>query len=587
MSVFAKLARAAKACRVPTAAKTPNFSATPLNYITPRSFHRLEFQRPKLDFGVKYPYMLPCLLSGLLGGVFINVAYADNNEASVKPHLPSESASNFTDMEETVKRERGRIEESLRNKGMKYGSYPRYSVAVNGQKITVKFRIPPESDIPQLIANLVSNIGLKVDGHNGGTEILLRAWDSAVAWQLMLNRPVKQTERAADKDPTRNINTTEGDLSILIFRSLLSKDKPEIEFIKSGSFSNSELDALVSLLELASQKQKSLDRNPGEGTVNNSSVEKIATSLESMGVRVYGLEQTESDLSNGEISWDNIVGYEQQKREIEDTILLALHSPEVYDDIARGTRHKFEPNRPRAVLFEGPPGTGKTSSARFIATQAGVPFLYVPLEVIMSKYYGESERLFGKIFSLANELPSGAILFLDEIDSLAVVRQDSTHEASRRILSLLLRQIDGFDQNKKIVIIAATNRKQDLDPAMMSRFNSIITFDLPDEQSRQKIAAYYAKHLKESELEEFAKISEDMSGRDIRDVCEQAERSWASKIIRGQAAKDGEKGCLPPFSEYVHSATTRRKALSSIADLRKNSSNKDTPSVLGIGYSYG
>ncbi|PRQ28345.1 putative ATPase, AAA-type, core, P-loop containing nucleoside triphosphate hydrolase [Rosa chinensis] len=90
-------------------------------------------------------------------------------------------------------------------------------------------------------------------------------------------------------------------------------------------------------------------------------------------------------------------------KQIEDTILLTLLSPETYDEIAHGTRRKFESNKPRAVLFEGPPGTGKTSSARVIANQAvscyafqcplfsAVPMLYVPLEVILSKYYGESE----------------------------------------------------------------------------------------------------------------------------------------------------------------------------------------------------
>ncbi|KAF3589922.1 hypothetical protein F2Q69_00031106 [Brassica cretica] len=136
-----------------------------------------------------------------------------------------------------------------------------------------------------------------------------------------------------------------------------------------------------------------------------------------MGVRIYGVNKPlgDDDDSVHEISWDNIAGYEQQKREIEDTILMALHSPEVYDDIVRGTRSKFESNRPRAVLFEGPPGTGKTSCARVIANQAGIPLLCVPLEAVMSKYYGESERLLGAVFSQANELSDGAIIFLDEV----------------------------------------------------------------------------------------------------------------------------------------------------------------------------
>ncbi|XP_041026862.1 cell division control protein 48-like [Juglans microcarpa x Juglans regia] len=216
----------------------------------------------------------------------------------------------------------------------------------------------------------------------------------------------------------------------------------EIEFKKKGSLSPKELDALVSVLELAGGKlkqNKTLERKPREGNAMVPSAEKSVASLESMGVRIYGLNEACGYSSNSEISWDTIAGYDQQKREIEDTILLALHSPEVYDDIARGTRRKFESNRPRAVLFEGPPGTGKTSCARVIANQAGVPLLYVPLEVVMSKYYGESERLLGKVFSLANELPNGAIIFLDEIDSFAVGRDNEMHEATRRILSVLFR----------------------------------------------------------------------------------------------------------------------------------------------------
>ncbi|BBH00697.1 hypothetical protein Prudu_010749 [Prunus dulcis] len=167
--------------------------------------------------------------------------------------------------------------------------------------------------------------------------------------------------------------------------------------------------------------------------------------------------------------------------------------------------------------------TGKTSSAHVIANQAGVPLLYVPLEVILSKYYGERERLLGRVCSLANQLPDGAIIFLDEVDSFAISRDSDMHEATRRVLSVLLRQ-----------------------------------------RNRKEIAAQYAKHLTESELDELATATEGMSGRDIRDVCQQAERSWASKIIRGQISKDGgEQGSslLPPLQHYLDSALNRLKGL--------------------------
>ncbi|CAI7871630.1 unnamed protein product, partial [Closterium sp. NIES-54] len=128
-------------------------------------------------------------------------------------------------------------------------------------------------------------------------------------------------------------------------------------------------------------------------------------------------------------------------REIEDTVLLALLRPDVYDSIARATRTHFESNRPRAVLFDGPPGTGKTSCARAMAKRASVPLVYVPLESVASKYYGESERQLSTVFVLANQLhPGGAIVFLDEVDALATARDSDMHEATRRVLSVLLRE---------------------------------------------------------------------------------------------------------------------------------------------------
>ncbi|KDP20696.1 hypothetical protein JCGZ_21167 [Jatropha curcas] len=584
MATLGRLSRTARAWREIASPKTLSRSYARSLESFGRLHHRSsshhihstasEIQRPILLPNADEPYStLPAILAGFFGIGMLQVAYADSDQAASKPTLSPDSPSSYQDLEEIAKKERQRIEELLRSKGMKYGSYPRFTVALKGQKVTIKFQIPPACDVPQLIANLAMNLGLKVDERGGGSDMRLRAWDSAVAWQLTLSCPEKQKESHGDNS---SFAEPEGDLCILLFRSLISRDKAEIEFIKSGRLSETELDALVSVLQLAGGRVMTSEIKPGEGAARMPSTEKSVAALESMGVRVYGLDAPHVNSSNSEVVWENIAGYDHQKREIEDTILLALHSPEVYDDIARGTRCKFESNRPRAVLFEGPPGTGKTSCARVIANRAGVPLLYVPLEVVMSKYYGESERLLGKVFSLANELPNGGIIFLDEVDSFAVARDSKMHEATRRILSVLLRQIDGFEQDKKVVVIAATNRKQDLDPALISRFDSMITFGLPDEQNRQQIIAQYAKHLTKSDMEELSKVTEDMSGRDIKDVCQQAERSWASKIIRGQADKDGEQGFLPPLGEYIESAMNRRKALLSIGDQRSRGFNPRT-----------
>ncbi|XP_022132785.1 probable 26S proteasome regulatory subunit 10B isoform X2 [Momordica charantia] len=499
-------------------------------------------------------------------------------QSAVTPPQPNDLTTH-ADMEEIAKRERRRIEQLIRNKGLKYGACPRFTVGVKGQKVTIKFQVPSSCEVSHLVANIVSNLGLKVEERAGGSDMLLRAWDSPVAWQLTLTNPKTQREAGGNEGISIEMDAEDGDLSVLIFHSLITSDKTEIEFIKQGSLSTKELDSLVSVLQLAGGRlgeSKSFESKSREGSTQMPSSEKSISSLEAMGVKVYGLDEPRVNSSNNEISWDNIAGYDQQKGEIEDTILMTLHNPELFDDIARGTRHKFESNRPRAVLFEGPPGTGKTSCARVIANQADVPLVYVPLEVIMSKYYGESERLLGKVFSLANELSDGAIIFLDEVDSFAITRDSEMHEATRRVLSVLLRQIDGFEQDRKVVVIAATNRKQDLDPALISRFDSMITFGLPDERNRQEIASQYAKQLTKPELNEFARITEGMSGRDIRDICQQAERSWASKIIRGQVSKTGEHGILPPLQEYIVCAMSRRKALQTVDDNKIKDSNSRT-----------
>ncbi|CAN4124163.1 unnamed protein product [Withania somnifera] len=384
---------------------------------------------------------IPVILAGLLGVGVLDVVYADSDEVGPKvPPSDSPPIPSHNPLEETAKMERRRLEILLKSKGVKYGSYPRFNVAVKGQKVTIKFQVPPTCEIPLLIASLVSRLGVKLEDPSAASNMMLRAWDSGVAWQLALSCPQMKNGIAGEQAGGRDTNPYDEDLCILIFRPLISADKAEIEFMKRGSFTDEELDALVSVLLLAGQ-QKTLDLRSRGDAGRVPSADKTVTTLESMGVKIFGINSSTIANPKANIAWENIAGYNQQKREIEDTILLALQSPEVYDDIARGTRRKFETNRPRAVLFEGPPGTGKTSCARVIANQAGIPLLYVPLEIILSKYYGESERLLGKVFSLANDLPNGAIVFLDEVDSFATARDGETHEATRRILSVLLRQI--------------------------------------------------------------------------------------------------------------------------------------------------
>ncbi|MBN2040803.1 MAG: ATP-binding protein [Spirochaetes bacterium] len=230
------------------------------------------------------------------------------------------------------------------------------------------------------------------------------------------------------------------------------------------------------------------------------------------------------------LDWSYIAGYEEVKRSIKETIILPLKNPDIYDSIAKLTRQSFESNRPKAILFEGSPGVGKTTVARIIASEIKIPLVYVPIESIMSKWYGQSSQNLAQIFDACEDL-GGAILFLDEIDSLAGSRNDGMFEATRRILSVLLRRLDGIDSVTNTITIGATNRKSDLDHALISRFDQTIHFPLPNEKERAAIFSNYAKHLNEDELKSIVKISGSFSGRNIKDICEFAERRWVRKLI--------------------------------------------------------
>ncbi|MFC1671019.1 ATP-binding protein, partial [Spirochaetota bacterium] len=179
-----------------------------------------------------------------------------------------------------------------------------------------------------------------------------------------------------------------------------------------------------------------------------------------------------------------------------------------------------------------------------ISGETDIPLIYVPIESIMSKWYGQSSQNLSQIFDSCEDM-GGGIIFLDEIDSLAGSRDQNMFEATRRVLSVLLRKLDGIDAATNTITIGATNRKNDLDHALISRFDQVIYFPLPNEKERASIFANYAKHLSKDDYAILGTKGENLSGRSIKDICEFTERRWARKLL----IKKEEPG-PPPFEYY-------------------------------------
>lgn len=218
------------------------------------------------------------------------------------------------------------------------------------------------------------------------------------------------------------------------------------------------------------------------------------------------------------LTWNSFGGYADVKRRVRELIELPLLQSEAFAEIGA---------RPvKGVLFAGPPGTGKTHLARIVASEADAAFFEVSGPEVFNMYYGQSEKRIRELFKAAREAGS-AIIFFDEIDSIAGIRTGQSHEVSQRVVAQMLTEMDGFTSRDSVVVVAATNRPEEIDPALLrpGRFDWRIDFHLPDEGDRVAVLEAAAASLACAEtlpVGEVAARSEGWSSAELAAIFTEA-----------------------------------------------------------------
>ena len=251
--------------------------------------------------------------------------------------------------------------------------------------------------------------------------------------------------------------------------------------------------------------------------VNSDDFRKALVEVTPSGMREVFIE-------NPDVKWEEVGGLAEVKRELMEAVEWPMKYPELYDKLG----HKM----PRGILLHGPSGTGKTLMAKAVATQSEANFVSVRGPELLSKWVGESERGIREIFKRARQ-SAPCVIFFDEIDSIAPIRGAGGETAvTERVVSQLLTELDGMENMHGVVVLAATNRADMIDPALLrpGRFDKIIQIPLPDKESRNSILKINCedipiadpKSADKIDYEKLAEMTDGLSGADVASIANTA-----------------------------------------------------------------
>jgi proteasome regulatory subunit len=259
------------------------------------------------------------------------------------------------------------------------------------------------------------------------------------------------------------------------------------------------------------------DLEPDSRVAVNNSLSVVKTLDDETDVRARVMEVNESP----QVTYQDIGGIEEQVEEVRETVEMPLKNPGMFEDVG------IEP--PSGVLLHGPPGTGKTMLAKAVANQTDATFIKMAGSELVHKFIGEGAKLVRDLFDLAREREP-AVIFIDEIDAIAAKRTESKTSGDaevQRTMMQLLSEMDGFEERGEIRIIAATNRFDMLDRAILrpGRFDRLIEVPKPDERGREQIFRIHTRDMNiddDLDYASLADVADDASGADIKAICTEA-----------------------------------------------------------------
>ena len=233
------------------------------------------------------------------------------------------------------------------------------------------------------------------------------------------------------------------------------------------------------------------------------------------------------DSSFPRITYDELGGLKNEVQKIREMVELPMRHPELFD--------KIGVDAPKGVLLYGPPGTGKTLLAKAVAGETNAHFISLSGPEIMGKHYGESEERIREIFTQAEE-NAPSIIFIDEIDSIAPKRDEVSGELEKRIVSQLLTLMDGMKSRGKVVVIAATNRPDSIDPALRrpGRFDREIEIGIPDNEGRFDILSIHTRGMpidEKVDLKQISKTTHGFVGADLEVLSKEAAMRSLRRIL--------------------------------------------------------